>query len=399
MQEPTAVPQADDAPEAIGWLELFFDLVVVVSLAFLAERLHEHTGWAGLGVFAVVFGAIWLTWISFVIYTDIASEATHVPVLIIAAGVIALMATTLPHLDERANAFAIGFVVCRAMAARASLGTGRVLTSWPAVQLGGLSAIWIASCWVETPAKYWVWGAAVVLELGLAIRMASDDSRAAALVVERINARIERQARRHQKETAARPIVPVRIRRAHIGDRLGAFAIIVLGEGVTEVVTASSGTDASGHRLFVAAGGFLILAGVWWLIFNHNLGSTTASVFGLRVALPVHLVSVGALTLLAASLGELLVDAEAPTEEFWRWLACGSLAGWFALTSVIAAAEGGDRRWILTRPLVSALALLAIAVVARDAEAQWVVGLMLLAVAWTARSPRPPRTAAEPVPA
>lgn len=389
MQDETAAPQADDAPEAIGWLELFFDLVVVVSLAFLAERLHEHAGWAGLGVFVVVFGAIWLTWLSFVIYTDIANEATHVPVLIIAAGVIALMATTLPNLDDHANRFAIGYVICRAMAARASLVTGRVLTSWPAVQLGGLSAVWIASCWVATPAKYWVWAAAVALELALAIRQASDDPRAVAAVVDRLNARIARQTGR--REGPATPFVPVGIRRAHIGDRLGAFAIIVLGEGVIEVVTASSGSDAGGYHLVAAAAGFLILAGLWWLIFNHDLGGAIVPTRGLRVALPVHLVSVGALTLLAASLGVLLVDPAGSPEGFWRWLACGSLAAWFVLTAAVAAAGGEQRRWILVRPLVSAVALILIGLVARDADAQWIVALMLLAVAWTARAPRPPR--------
>jgi low temperature requirement protein LtrA len=96
--------------ELVGWLELFFDLVVVVCTAVLAERLHEHPDWGG-GVFIVCFTAIWSLWISFVVYTDLANEGTRIAVLMIAAGVIGMMAAALGNLDERANAFAIGFVV------------------------------------------------------------------------------------------------------------------------------------------------------------------------------------------------------------------------------------------------------------------------------------------------
>ena len=123
--------------DLVGWLELFFDLVVVVCTAVIAERLHEHTDWGGVGVFLVVFTAIWSIWISFVVYADLADEGTRIAVLMIAAGVIGLMAAALGNLDERANAFAVGFVVCRVIAARAAMHTGRLLTSWPGVQLGG----------------------------------------------------------------------------------------------------------------------------------------------------------------------------------------------------------------------------------------------------------------------
>ena len=151
----------EGSAELVGWLELFFDLVVVVCTAVIAERLHEHPDWGGVGVFIVFFTAIWSIWISFVVYTDLANEATRIAVLMSAAGVIGMMAAALGNLDERANAFAIGFVICCVVAARAALRTGRLLTSWPGVQLGGLTVPWIVSLWVEEPAKYWIWAAAL----------------------------------------------------------------------------------------------------------------------------------------------------------------------------------------------------------------------------------------------
>ena len=57
MSSPGPEARAEPA-ETVEWLELFFDLVVVVCLAILAERLHEHADIGGLAVFLVVFTAI-----------------------------------------------------------------------------------------------------------------------------------------------------------------------------------------------------------------------------------------------------------------------------------------------------------------------------------------------------
>ncbi len=98
MEEP------EDVTRAIGWLELFFDLVVVVSMALIA-----------------------------------------------------LMAASIIRIDDRANVFAIAFIVSRVSTSRASLQTGRLLTSWPLLELGGTTAVWIASLCVHTPAKFVMW--------------------------------------------------------------------------------------------------------------------------------------------------------------------------------------------------------------------------------------------------
>jgi low temperature requirement protein LtrA len=51
-----------------SWIELFFDLVVVVAVAQLAHRLQGHEGspgWSDVLVFAVLYFAVWLVWASF----------------------------------------------------------------------------------------------------------------------------------------------------------------------------------------------------------------------------------------------------------------------------------------------------------------------------------------------
>jgi len=47
---------------AVGPLELFYDLAVVVLIAQAARRLAGHLGWSGLGQFAVVFTLVWIAW-------------------------------------------------------------------------------------------------------------------------------------------------------------------------------------------------------------------------------------------------------------------------------------------------------------------------------------------------
>jgi low temperature requirement protein LtrA len=75
-------------PEAsgssIGWLELFFDLVVVAAIAVLTQGLEEAPTFAGVGMFLVLYGAIWLTWTSVVLYANVAQKAARTRPIVLA---------------------------------------------------------------------------------------------------------------------------------------------------------------------------------------------------------------------------------------------------------------------------------------------------------------------------
>ena len=64
----------EEAESTVEWLELFFDLVVVAAVAVLTEGLREDPTLAGLGLFALLYGAIWLSWVSVVLYADVAGS-------------------------------------------------------------------------------------------------------------------------------------------------------------------------------------------------------------------------------------------------------------------------------------------------------------------------------------
>jgi low temperature requirement protein LtrA len=350
---------------------------VVVCTAVLADRLHEHPDWGGVGVFLVCFTAIWSIWISFVVYTDLANETTRIATLMVAAGLVGMMAAALGNLDDRANAFAIGFVVCRVIAARAASRTGRMLTSWPVVQLGGLTTPWIVSIWVAAPAKYGIWAAALALELLFAAVRAADGDEAGPLV-ERLNARMRRRSRGREQLA---PFVPVGGRPEHLGDRLGTFVIIVLGEGVAQVIRGATAAEWGNAFGVAAVSSFAILIGLWWMAFRHGYAADDAPAFPLRTLLLMHLVTAAAVVALAAALGELLLAVHEPADGFYRWLAAGGLVAWFVVSAALA--EGGGHRRTAVRALGSAAIAVAAAAAGGGIDALWFVVLLLVAVGWT----------------
>jgi hypothetical protein len=57
-------PRYEDRPSErrVTFLELFFDLVLLVVISLLAHRLAEHPSWSGVGWFVFVFYAVWSSW-------------------------------------------------------------------------------------------------------------------------------------------------------------------------------------------------------------------------------------------------------------------------------------------------------------------------------------------------
>jgi low temperature requirement protein LtrA len=58
-------PTTTAAERHASWLELFFDLVVVVAVAQLAHQLEGEPDLRDAGLFVVLFYAVWSVWTSF----------------------------------------------------------------------------------------------------------------------------------------------------------------------------------------------------------------------------------------------------------------------------------------------------------------------------------------------
>ena len=92
-------PPAVDLPEVerhASWSELFFDLVAVAAVASLAHLLATELDWASLGLYAVLFLAVWLAWTTFMLYGNVAGSRTHVLRLLIGMFGLGVMAASVP---------------------------------------------------------------------------------------------------------------------------------------------------------------------------------------------------------------------------------------------------------------------------------------------------------------
>ena len=49
---------------------MFYDLIYVATFIQLGNALSANVGWAGFGVFAVLFLPIWYTWTGFTFYSN-----------------------------------------------------------------------------------------------------------------------------------------------------------------------------------------------------------------------------------------------------------------------------------------------------------------------------------------
>lgn len=387
MPQPAEETTASENADRVTWLELFFDLVVVAGLGALTAGLYEDSGLGGVALFIVLYTAIWMTWISVVLYANIARGTTHVPTVIAVMLLIALMAASSPGIfEERANWFAIAFLVARGVVARRALRTGRLLSGWPLLQFGGLTVVWIVAMFVDAPAKFWLWGAALALDVVFVAINGGDTSEDK---LERFRKRMAKRearlARRGKVSHLPKEFVKVAADPDHLLERQGVLVIIVLGESVIQLVHGAALSEWTGPYLTAIVGGFLILFGLWYIRFSFGTGAAPhhgAYAMRMEYDLPLHLLGTLGIALLAAGLGDMAHDPGHSMSEAMRWVMCGGLALTFTSVGVGALLGGAGRHWLIFWTLPSVVIPLLIGAFGSDLSDGWICWLLLAPVAW-----------------
>ncbi len=246
----------DEGHRASSSLELFFDLVFVVAVAFAGTELHhslnEHHVRFGAVSYAAVFLAIWIAWLNFTWFAsayDIDDVPYRIMTLIQMTGAL-VFAAGIPRAFEEHN-FKIcigGYVIMRLALVGQWL---RVAYSDPdhrqtAIRYAvGVTAVQVG--WVLFGFELRTFSWPIFIFLGLMDLL-----------------------------------VPIWAERAggttwnphHIADRYGAFTIIVLGEAVLSTSLAvQSVVDTrtfDGERAAIAIGAILSLYMMWWVYFDYN---------------------------------------------------------------------------------------------------------------------------------
>jgi low temperature requirement protein LtrA len=247
----------------VTWLELFFDLAFVAAVAQVGAPLGEEYSVPGLVRYSVLFLLIWWAWIGHTNFStrfdtdDVVQRVLTLTQIF----VVAVMAVNAKDaLDSRSSAgFAAAYagmrfvLVAQYWRAR-RVEASRRLTSAYAAGFGAAAVCWLISALIPVPGRFWLWGLALVIDLGTPV------------VTAHLTVRV--------------PPDP-----AHLPERFGLFTIILLGESMVAVMKGMESQE--GWSVSAAAAAFLGIAIaflVWWWYFDGAEGAAERSVRSSREA-------------------------------------------------------------------------------------------------------------------
>jgi low temperature requirement protein LtrA len=372
------------------WLELFFDLVIVAAVAQLAHLLHEPDG-QRLLIFAILYYAMWSVWTGFTLYANVAATRIRLITMLGAMFGIAVMAASVLQVVEhdRPQRFIIAYVACRMLAIASWKKSGEVMTEWPGVHQAVGLIPWVASLGFEAPVRYWLWLAGVLFDLGFTVlasrhpdRLLEEERREHERDQQRWAARLARRFSADVRPPALAEPRAVHADRPHLGERLGLFVIIVLGEAVAQLINEAAGVELWSYEIWLLVlTGFGLLVALWWLTLQY--GSAAAPVSGawtraLRLTMPVHYLTTAAIVAIAAGLGGLAGEAE-HADAAVRWVLCGGAALYFLVAGPLGI-SGAALRWTLGWALPPAVAAILLGVFGGHLPV-WVLVAALLGLA------------------
>jgi len=198
------------------------------------------------------------------------------------------------------------------------------------VGFGAASMLWLVSIVTPEPARFWLWGVAMAVDLATPFVL--------------------------RKAQAA---VPLDV--SHLPERFGLFTILVLGETIVAVTVGLSHVSWQAPTMLVAVFALGTATSLWWITFDHHDGSIVRrrgdrknwrptvwiySHFPLAVALAMFGVSVE-LAIGGAADGHSYVAAQ-------RWLLVGSVALALGSLAAIQVASAGVGREEVCRSVIRA---------------------------------------------
>lgn len=249
---------------AASSLELFFDLVFVVSVSIASAQLHHALSHAdflhGITSYAMVFFAIWWAWMNFTWFAtsfDTDDWLYRVTTIVQMGGVLVL-AAGLPAAFEHGDFTVpvLGYIVMRvAMIAqwlRATRGAGelRTATRRYAFGIAGVQVLWVLFLLIPAgPAQIAAFITFALIEVGIPVFA------------------------EYRRQTPWHP--------HHITERYGLFTLIVLGESLlasaNAIIDASHELESFAPLISISVLTLVVTASLWWIYFwpPHHRAITT----------------------------------------------------------------------------------------------------------------------------
>jgi low temperature requirement protein LtrA len=254
---------ADEASRKVTWLELFFDLAFVAAVAQVGTPLATEYSIDGLLRYGFLFLLIWWAWNGHSTFSTRfdPDDVVQRVLTLVQIFVVAVMAVNAKDaLDSRSSAgFAAAYAVMRlllvAQYVRArSIPESRRLATAYAIGFGVAAVCWLISAIAPAPLRFWLWGLALVIDVGTPLA----------------TAHLSVQAPPHP---------------AHLPERYGLFTIILLGESLVAVMKGMESQE--GWSVSAALSAFLGMAVaflVWWWYFDGAKGAAERTVRSRREA-------------------------------------------------------------------------------------------------------------------
>lgn len=242
----TARPAPPSPPQS--WLELFYDLAFVAAIVVLSGTYSKDTSWSGAIWLAVVFSAMWLTWLcTTLLLNRVELRGMYLRTLVVlqmmlVLGMVVTSDYTKEDFTDWTSVMFLGVLVVLALMYR------DVLKQKPELRanFGGRAVMCLAAAVLMVPAalidSWWYllpWGVGLVLLVMPAPR--SD----------------------HHLHLDGR----------HLVHRFGEFTIIMLGEAFVKVGLVATHEPLDELDIVGLPLTFVIVAALWWLYFTDIPGA------------------------------------------------------------------------------------------------------------------------------
>jgi len=271
------------------WLELFFDLVFVISVAELVHRLGHHVSVVEVGQFIALFVPVWWCWVGHTVYatrfdTDDMIHRLLTFTMMFAAAIMAMQIPT--AFKTGSSGFAAGYVLARLcllmlyIRARRHVPEAREMTTLYLSGFGLGALCWLVSLLFPSPQRFILWAAGIGIDFI-----------------------IPWLGRKTILQKAP-------LDTSHFPERFGLFTIIVIGETILAVVSGLSDAVWRWSSITAAIMAFILAVSIWWLYFTYihkadhagKLGSGQPFIYG-------HLPLVLALAAIGAGVKNMILEA------------------------------------------------------------------------------------------
>jgi low temperature requirement protein LtrA len=329
----------DQGERHATWLELFFDLVFVISIAEVVHTLEDYHSPADFLGAAGLFVAVWWAWVGYTVYADRFDTDDLLHRVLVLAGMLAVIAMALSIHDALHGGsarFALSFVAVRGIVlllnarARRHAAPARPLLNLYLTAFSIGASLWLVSLLVPEPARYALWGVALVIELSA-------------------------------PWVGRRQIAKAPIHASHLVERFGLFTLIVLGESVISVAQAAAEVDWTAATVAAGVGGFLAVTCLWWLYFDRLDEGAIRSVLRGLTWNYAHLPLLAGLVSVAVGTELAILQADTGQLERSTTLALGGGTALYLLAVVVtglAVGRGGGRRlWLWLGAATASLAI------------------------------------------